>query len=270
MVGRAMALLLASVAIHLIMAKMFKQHWGIIKAKAEPMTGVSLLYLHCPTLAASAAPGQFVMVRSSATADPYLRYPLPIHRLQPDGIVVMVPAIESVTWLAQRRVGAEVDLLGPGGRVLEIPRQQHVALIAQGVGIAPLLCIADHANGPVTLMLQAATAGQVYPRELLPKTIEYQPFIGSVNDDAWQEALASLAGWAQEIYASGSDAFYRQIRVRLRANLLPMRSGTVQVWVNGDLACGSGVCRGCAIQTRHGTRLRCHDGPFMDLDELEV
>ena len=270
MVGSAMALQLASMATDPIMAGMFKQHWGIIKAKAEPMTGVHLLYLHCPTLAASAAPGQFVMVRSSATTDPYLRYPLPIHRLQPDGIVIIVPAVESVAWLAQRQVGAEVDLLGPGGRALEMQRKQHIALLAQGVGVAPLLCIADRAQGPVTLVLQAATAGQVYPRELLPKTIEYQPFIGRTVDDAWQQALVSLAGWAQVIYAAGSDAFYRQLRVRLGASPLQMRAGTVQGWVNGDLACGSGVCRGCAIQTRRGTRLRCQDGPFMDLDELEV
>ncbi|MHB1356360.1 MAG: iron-sulfur cluster-binding protein [Anaerolineae bacterium] len=249
---------------------MLKQHWAIIKAKAEPMAGGHLLYLHCPTLAASATPGQFVMVRSSPAIDPYLRYPLAIHRLQADGFVLMVPADESVAWLAQRQVGAEVDVLGPGGRALDVQRIQHTALLAQGIGVAPLVCIADRTRGPVTLLLQAASAGQVYPRELLPKTVEYQPFVGRAEDDAWQLALASLAGWAQVIYAAGSDAFYRQLRARLGANSPLLRSGVVQVWVNGDLACGSGVCRGCEIQTRRGPRLRCQDGPFMNLDELDV
>jgi dihydroorotate dehydrogenase electron transfer subunit len=252
------------------MTGMFKQHWGIIQARAESMVGVHLLYLHCPTLAASAAPGQFVMVNSSTSIDPFLRYPLPIHRLRPDGIVLMVPDGESVAWLAQRQVGAEVDLLGPGGRALELHHKQPIALIAQGVGVAPVLCIADRTQGPVTLVLQAATAGQVYPRELLPRSIEYQPFIGRSDEAAWQEALASLAVWAQVIYAAGSDAFYRQLKVRLGVNPFSVHTGRVQVWTNGDLACGSGACRGCVISTTRGPRFRCQDGPFMDLNELEL
>jgi dihydroorotate dehydrogenase electron transfer subunit len=249
---------------------MFKQHWGIINARVEATAGVHLLYMHCPSLAVSAAPGQFVMVRSSPSCDPYLRYPFPIHRLQPDGVVLMVPPGESLSWLAQRQVGAEVDILGPGGRALELPGKQHIALIAQGVGIAPLVCIADRARGPVTLVLQAATTGQVYPRELLPKSIEYQPFIGRSDDEGWYKVLASLAVWAQVIYASGGDMFYQQLKERLGSNLFSVRPTAVQVWVDRDLACGSGACRGCVIPTRHGPRLCCQDGPFINLDELEA
>jgi dihydroorotate dehydrogenase electron transfer subunit len=249
---------------------MFKQHWAIIKAKAEPMAGVHLLYLHCPTIAAATSPGQFVMVRSSASIDPYLRFPLPVHRLQADGIALLVPAGRALTWLIQRRVGDEVDLLGPGGRALDLRRKQPIALIAQGAGVAPLACIADRAQGAIALLLQAATTGQVYPRELLPRSIEYQPFIGTGDDEGWQKGLTSMAVWAQAIYAAGSDAFYRQLRVRLGDGILQKQHGLVQVWTNGDLACGSGACRGCAIPTRHGLRWRCQDGPFMDLDALDL
>jgi dihydroorotate dehydrogenase electron transfer subunit len=247
---------------------MLKQHWGVIKARAEPMTGVHLLYLHCPTLALAAGPGQFVMVRCSASVDPYLRYPFPIHRLQPDGIAIMVPLGEATAWLSQRQVGSEVDLLGPGGRALDLRHPEHTALLAQGAGVAPLLCIADRARGPVTLMLQAATTGQVYPPELLPKNVEYLPFIGRADDVAWLQAVKSLVGWSQVIYAAGGEAFYRQLRLELGLGALHTGVAPLQVWANGDFACGAGVCRGCAIRTKRGWRQRCQDGPFFNLEDL--
>jgi hypothetical protein len=30
-----------------------------------------------------------------------------------------------------------------------------------------------------------------------------------------------------------------------------------------------GACQGCAVQTAHGTRLACSDGPVFDLLELQ-
>jgi dihydroorotate dehydrogenase electron transfer subunit len=42
----------------------------------------------------------------------------------------------------------------------------------------------------------------------------------------------------------------------------------VQVLLEERMGCGTGICYGCAVQTRRGMRLVCKDGPRFDLREV--
>jgi dihydroorotate dehydrogenase electron transfer subunit len=43
-----------------------------------------------------------------------------------------------------------------------------------------------------------------------------------------------------------------------------------KVWISVErtMACGLGACLGCVVETRHGMRTSCVDGPVFDMDEV--
>jgi dihydroorotate dehydrogenase electron transfer subunit len=43
---------------------------------------------------------------------------------------------------------------------------------------------------------------------------------------------------------------------------------SVQVLLEERMGCGTGICYGCAVETRKGMRLVCKDGPKFDLRDV--
>lgn len=225
--------------------------------------------LDCPSLSAASRPGQFVMARCSTGLDPYLRYPLPIHRISQTGISLLFrPHDDALRWLGTRPIGELVSLLGPCGRGLDLPSAGTIGLIAQGMGIAWLLSALDRTRSSVRLVLKVPTASQVYPAALLPAGVEYLPFVGARDHKAFLSAVESTAQWAQRICASGSESLYQHLRRTIEYSAPGMRRNTVFVRVEADLACGLGACQVCTVETVRGARRACVDGPFFDLAEL--
>ena len=247
----------------------------------EPIMGdSSLLTLATPRgFAAAVRPGQFVDVlcRVEGSYDPLLRRPYSIYRADPDGerIVLLVrPFGRGSTWLANRRPGEILDVLGPLGNTFDIqPRSSHLLIVAGGVGVAPLVFLADlaaHRNLGVTFLMGSATAeGLLAPSEL-PRTIEYlvatedgrQGHQGFVTD-----LVPQYLRWADQIFACGPEPMFRSLRNAVQ----PHRIGgkpKVQVSMERSMACGLGACLGCVVETRHGMQTSCVQGPIYDMDEL--
>ncbi|MHB9033779.1 MAG: iron-sulfur cluster-binding protein [Anaerolineae bacterium] len=249
---------------------MLKQHWAEVTARIEPIPGSLIFYLYCPGLATSAAPGQFVMLRVNQSGDPYLRLAFAVHRLMGDNLALYIAPELNTAQLLQIRVGDRLDLLGPAGRPADLGKQDSVALVAQGGSVGPLLSIADRVSGRIVLLTRVASRGQVFPRELVPQNVEYRPFVGAAAEDGWKLALAELPAWAQVTIAASGYGLYRQLVKSFESAIIPLRAGQVYVWMPEKLVCGNGACRTCATVTRHGPRLCCQEGPFMDLAELAL
>ncbi|GEM_PF-620249 len=247
-----------------------KQHLAVVSGGAEPVPGARLLYLDCPSLRAGARPGQFILIRQGASYDPYLRFALPLHRLTEQGAALYFrPASPALAWLAAQPIGEALDVLGPCGRGFDLPAQvQEIGLIAQGMGIAPLLSILDAARGPAQLILATPTAGQVYPKELLPRHVEYIPCVGHEQGEALRAAIVQTSRWAAKLYVAGPTALYRQARQALETTHLTFRAGQAEVWWESEIGCGLGACQACVIETRRGPKRVCVDGPAFDLYDL--
>ena len=104
-----------------------------------------VLRLHAPDCARTATPGTFVHIR----CDPQIpmRRPLSIMGASPDEgwIEVLYKVVgQGLAALAETRVGARVSLLGPIGRGFRPdPERPRAVLIGGGVGIPPLVFLAD-------------------------------------------------------------------------------------------------------------------------------
>jgi len=246
-------------------------HLAVVDGIVEPLPAALLLWCRAPRLARAAGPGQFVMVRCGPSHDPYLRYPLPIHRLSDEGIALLAtPESGAYPWLIEAAIGDLVDLYGPCGRAPKARGVGHVGLFSQGATLGPLPAILDRHKGPAQLMTMGPTDRHVYPHQLLPPGVEYTRFVGAEEAGGFWEASAVLVRWAERIYAYGSPAFYRRLWRLIERERVVVPEGFAWAWVTRDMACGVGACGGCLLPTRRGPRRVCVEGPFFDLQELSL
>jgi len=236
------------------------------------MPGTHLIWAEAPQIASKAEPGQFVMVRCSEGYDPLLRRPMSIHRVGENGALALLFAVvgRGTGWLARRKGGQMIDLLGPLGHGFTLSAESHdLLLVAGGIGIAPLVALAQRGiaqGAQVTLLLGAPTQSQLYPSHLLPPGIKIVIATedGSVGKRGMvTELLAGLADGADQIFACGPISMYKAM-----ASQDLLRGRSVQVSIEARMGCGFGGCYGCAVETKSGLRLVCQDGPVFELSEL--
>jgi len=239
----------------------------------ELWAGVYLLWAKAPEIAALARPGQYVMVRCGDGQDMPLRRPLSVHRISADGRVAFLFAVvgRGTEWLAQRREGDSLDLFGPLGNGFELyPSSQNLLLVAGGIGIAPLIALAEHAvtaGKSVTLLIGDRTSSRIYPDHLLPSGIK--PVIATEDGSSGTKGMAtdlltqSITG-ADQVFACGPLPMYRRM-----AEMSGQLGGKgVQVLLEVVLGCGVGACLSCTVETKHGQKLVCKDGPVFELSEI--
>lgn len=225
-----------------------------------------------PDIAAIARPGQFVMVWCGE--DVTLRRPLSIHRVVDSSRLCLLYQVAGTGtyWLCHRQKGETLDLLGPLGNGFSIePSSQNLLLVAGGIGIAPLVFLAQQAieqGKAVKLLLGARTSEGLYPEDHLPGGIESVLVTedGSVGRRGMiTGTLSEFSTWADAVYACGPKAMYEIIGEQKRRREI---GKPVQISLEVRMGCGLGACYGCSIRTRHGMKRVCQDGPVFDLEEI--
>jgi len=269
-----------------------KQSLCTIACNTEISPSVRLMRLEAPDIASLAKPGQFVTVRC---ADLTLRRPLSIHQVSPSAIEASnkteIALLFTVTgkgthWLAQCQPGEKIDILGPLGNSFDIEAgAKNLLLVAGGIGIAPLIFLAQHASAQqqITIIHGASTAAQLYPFSLtaskkqhglipLPDSVRFVPV--TEDGSAGKKGIATdivpaFLDWADQICACGPVGMYEamaSMSFQAKQNNLKLRRCQVSLEVR--MGCGIGACYGCTIRTKTGLRQVCHDGPVFELDDV--
>jgi dihydroorotate dehydrogenase electron transfer subunit len=238
----------------------------------EVLPSIYLLQARAPEIAALAYPGQYVMVRCGEGHDMPLRRPLGIHRISQDGISLLYTVIgRGTVWLSQRKAGERVDLFGPLGKGFEIyPSSRNLLLVAGGVGIAPLLALAEHAIAKglkVSVVIGEKNAAKIYPERLLPSGIK--PVITTEDGSLGQkgvvtDVLPQFISQADQVFVCGPLPMYRAIaKMGKKLGNKPM-----QVVLETVMGCGVGACLSCSIETKSGRKLVCKDGPVFEFGDI--
>ena len=261
-----------------------KQEIVTITGRDELAPDIIVLRLRAPWLAQAGRSGQFVHIRCGTGYDPLLRRPISLLRvgkageerggLAADEVALLVQVIgRGSAWLAERRVGEGLDVLGPLGRGFALePAASHLLLVGGGVGVAPLVLLADEALArgvAVTLVMGARSAAGIYPARLLPAEVEYAVTTedGSLGRQGMvTDALPDLLPWADQVCACGPLPMLHALK-RLPGLTVAKRA---QVSLEEHMGCGAGVCYGCVVDTRQGRRRVCHEGPVFYLDDVEL
>src|SRR5262249_47185975 len=114
-----------------------------------------LLRLAAPELARATRPGQFLMLRLGTSSDPLLGRPFALYDTTVDdrgdvrGLDIVYLVVGKLTGLlAKLRSGDRVDVWGPlGNGFPELSGEDHVGLVAGGIGQTPFLAYARELLG---------------------------------------------------------------------------------------------------------------------------
>ncbi len=235
-----------------------------------------LLWLELPEVSRLAHPGQFLMVRCGEGDDPYLPRPFSFCRSRPgeSGTLQHSLLVQHVgrgsDWLCRRQPGDLVTVFGPLGHGHTLRADtRNLLLIADGVRVAPLLYLADQAIARevnVTLIHGASPEQPAYPASLLAPQIELVLTAAGTDNPVSHPLLPEYLRWSDQVVVAGEEPQLRRVAAELQ-RLVSRRSVQAVVWQ--PLACGTGACGGCPIETRRrGSRLVCGDGPCFELGEL--
>lgn len=228
-------------------------------------------------IGAAAQVGQFVMLRcrEEQEMDPLLPRAMSFHRVrgdQSEWAILFTVVGRGTEWLARRKPGDLVGTFGPLGRGFQVKdSSRNLLLVAGGIGIAPLLWLADEAVSKgqnVTLLAGARTAAQLFPESMLPAEVE---LVVTTEDGSMgrrglvSEAFAEYLPWCDQAFSCGPNPMFRALaEVRRKAGLRK----PVQILMEERMCCGTGVCYSCAVFARKGPRLVCKDGPMFEIHEV--
>ncbi|NPV29768.1 MAG: dihydroorotate dehydrogenase electron transfer subunit [Firmicutes bacterium] len=240
--------------------------------------GCLLLFLAAPQIARSAAPGQFVLIGCGTRYDPFLRRPLSIHQVKREqgevGFLYRVRGI-GTQWLAERRKGDVVSLLGPLGRGFTYPgRGKKGLLVGAGVGVAPLLFLAGELaalDWKLAILIGARTRTEIFRSGAF---MEYGT-VKTVAEDGSTERRGTVLellydelreGVWDGIYACGPRPVLKGVQRISKETGIP-----AQIALEERMACGVGACLGCVCQGA-GEAPRylrvCREGPVFDAWEV--
>ncbi len=255
-----------------------KQIVSPVISNDEVMAGGYLMWLDCPQIASTVVPGQFIMAlcRDSDSDTPLLRRPFSIHRVDGDKLALLYSVVgQGTQWLAGRKAGDKVDILGPLGNGFSVdPGSKSLLLVAGGMGIAPTVALADHAldrGHEATLLIGCRSVSYLYPEAELAQAVYKGLNVVVATEDGSKgrrglvtDVLSELSTSADGIYACGPLPMYRAI-----AGDMSLLSGKpAQVCLEQMMGCGWGVCYGCTIKTKNGLKKVCQDGPVFDIKDV--
>ena len=257
----------------------------------------NVLSLAAPDIAASARPGQFVMIKTSGGQDPLLRRPFSIFEILRDGsgaplgISIFNKRVGAGTTLLSRvEAGTRLPLLGPLGRPFEpVDPPAEAWMVAGGVGLAPFVTLATalaRRGTPTTLFYGARRAEELYCIELfeaLDVTIVLSTEDGSRGSRGRITVPLAAAletrplGHPVKLYVCGPTPMMRAC-----AHLAQAHGRACDVSLEQVMGCGLGGCYSCVVLARpelrrgavgadggapHHTRT-CIEGPVFDAQRV--
>ena len=237
------------------------------------------LLLQAGTIGPQARPGNFAMLQAGDGLRPYLRRAFSIADVAPwRG----VPAIEFVVkavgvgteTLGRLAEGTPVPVLGPLGvpfPISDVGPGDRVALVAGGIGLAPLVLLARRLSEKgvrADLFYGGRNESEVLKRADFERLLgephcRYSTDDGSLGKqgrvtELFEGALASGAGF-RRVYACGPVAMFRTL-----ARIVEEAKIDASFAFESEMACGFGVCLGCVAPTSDGRfSTICKDGPCL-------
>ncbi len=266
-------------------------HGGVVTANAEIAPGCWRLEIRCPDLARAARPGQFIMLRCRQGLDPLLSRAFSICDLVDEdgdavGIVVLQVVIGVGTGaLARRVVGEEIGVLGPLGNPYDLGSpEEHMVLVAGGIGAAPFLMVARalrerSAAQRITYLVGARSADHVY---LVDEIAALNCEIGVATDDGSSghhgfvtQLLEPLLAPGARVLACGPNPMFKALAAQVELARARGLEFPCEVSTEENMPCGYGACAGCVVPLRsssHPDGFRygksCVEGPVFPVEAI--
>jgi dihydroorotate dehydrogenase electron transfer subunit len=249
--------------------------------KNFPITNISILnpsivkfHIHAPELSNKVLPGQFINIKIDETHSPLLRRPFSVHYVDGDEIEIVFGVQGMGTKkLNTKKVGDHLDVIGPLGRPFEFTGDEKISvLIGGGLGAVPLPLLSEKLknNGKQVVTFLGARTKDLLIQDRL-ENLHYatddgtQGYHGNIVDlfkkfleKRWLESI--------KIYCCGPTQMLKAISKLMTGCNVPC-----EVSVETTMACGFGICQGCAVKANLETEkflLACKDGPVFKIADI--
>lgn len=244
-----------------------------------------LMELEAKACCSHMKPGQFLNIRPIGSHDPLLRRPMSIHQIdkQTGRFRILYQVVgRGTAQLNQMAYGNVVEILAPLGKEFPLPldseqRSQTVALIAGGIGIAPLYALAEELTekGHTCVLFFGARTSDDFGVlqgfrdvgvQIITATEDGSDGNKGYITNGLEPLLTELG--VESIYACGPMPMLKALQSVLQSLHIP-------VWfsLESHMACGVGACLGCTVKVRKpdgGWRyaLLCQEGPVIAASEV--
>lgn len=208
-----------------------------------------------------AKPGQFFMLRAdSFRNDPILARPFGVSEQKNGKLIFLVQVVGKASKIiAGLKKGDGVKVLGPLGNGFKNTEDEKIAIVAGGIGIAPLLELAK--NLPTKADFYAGFADDPYYIE------EFRPYVKSITTSSERDEGKFIIDKLDpseydKIYACGPNPMLKALSEKSKDTKL-------EISMESHMACGIGACLGCTVENSQGEFVRvCKDGPVFDAKEI--
>ncbi len=228
----------------------------------------------------SCQPGQFVHLKVTTGQDPFLRRPFSIHKIDRNaGTFDLLYKVvgRGTAIMRETPAGTSFDTMGPLGSEFRIDDTfSHALVVAGGMGIAPVFFLIDAllgASKDVTLFWGARSSGEIFGLDAIRSrgvkvhtaTEDGSDGVCGMVCDALDPILKkyrddSTAGG----FVCGPHGMLKAVQNQAMNTVFDWQASAEE-----RMACGAGVCLGCAIPMRSGGfKMACTDGPVFDLKEI--
>lgn len=238
--------------------------------------------LKTPSISKKARPGNFLMVKCSDGPTPFLRRALAFHSIKKDYFDILYQVVGPGTKaLSLRKKGEMVDVIGPLGNsfssTLKGHRRQDIIMVAGGIGVAPLLAQAERLmatkkDEKIKIIIGGCTKKHILcEKDFKDLGVEVRVVTedgsrgkrGMATDLLKDELRAVSANIGRIVYACGPKAMLRAV-----AKISREKNVFCEVSLEEKMACGTGACLGCAVNTILGMRMVCKDGPVFNSGDI--
>ena len=237
-----------------------------ILSNEEVAEKIFRLTLDAPELAKISRAGQFVQVKISDEFT--LRRPLGIASTAGGKVKIFYRAVGRGTEkLSARRAGESLNILGALGNGYSA-YDGKILLVGGGMGLAPLLCAAEHFSADV--LIGGRTRDEVtFWQE------EFRPHVGKIfitTDDGSYAKKGFVIDLLPEVLSAENYSAILtcgpEIMMRGVAKFAFEKNIPCEVSFEKRMACGLGACLSCSIDTVNGRKKVCKDGPIFDAKEV--
>ena len=220
-------------------------------------------------------PGQFVHIKCGEGL--LLRRPISVCTCQedePSDLLSIVFEIrgEGTQWLAERREGEELDVLGMAGNGFSVRPDQRCLLVGGGIGIPPMLGCAQYTMKNSTAILGGRSKDKIILQECFHNEcakVMVATDDGSLGHHGFVDTLVRQELEQDKNYdcvlACGPKPMLRTVARVAEEFGIPC-----QVSMEERMGCGIGACLVCACDMADGSRKHvCKDGPVFDSKEVD-
>lgn len=228
----------------------------------------------------SAKPGQFLDIRVVDNIEPLLRRPISIYNAdEKSGKIEFIFQIKGkgTKLLSERKEGDLLDIMGPlGYGTFKFEGYNNIAIIGGGIGIFPLHELSKRAK---SLGVNSKIYIGFRNKNLVILEKEFKDVCDELvlaTDDGSYAKNGFAINFLKEdikenkpdcIYACGPLPMLKAVQTLAKEENIPC-----QISLEERMACGIGVCLGCAVRVADENEIKykhvCKNGPVFDANEV--